>query len=192
MLPKYQTNKVLTNDGSRVQLVCAAQELSFILLRELCHSFGYEVNLRAVTTKKSVFSIMKQFIEHKERQRKNTARRRKVQARPDSAGNQARKCNNKIWKTQVSEQGPQLAFRSTFAIAKNKFSPGNVFLTPNYNSMREVWYKAVPVGRNSVAQFMKQRAATTIFWKERYSIQVARKPQSKPRGATLELIGHKD
>ena len=76
---------------------------------------------------------IEEYVEYKERQTKNR------QGDEGSSRKRTRKYNTKIWK------GDKV--------------PGNFFLTPVDGPTTNVWYKAVPMGRNTLAKQMKTIAS---------------------------------
>ena len=99
------------------------------------------------------FSITDQYIEYTERQTKNR------QGDDGAARKRARKYNNKIWKTDGGERDPYRAFMEYVSHRpQGENAPANFFLTPigdKIPSQGDVWFKACPVGRNTLAKQMK-------------------------------------
>ena len=73
-----------------------------------------------------------------------------------------RKYNTKIWKTDGGERDPYRAFVE-YVVHRPQGDkvPGNSFLTPVNKPTTNVWYKAVPLGRNTLAKQMKTIAFIT-------------------------------
>ena len=73
-----------------------------------------------------------------------------------------RKYNTKIWKTDGGERDPYRAFLE-YVVHRPQGDkvPGNLFLTPVDKPTTNVWYKAVPLGRNTLAKQMKTIAFIT-------------------------------
>ena len=97
------------------------------------------------------FTVTNQYVEYKERQTKNR------QGDEGSSRKSARKYNNKIWKTDGGERDQYRAFIEYVARRpEGETVPGNFFLTPLDKSTSNIWYKAVPVGRNTLAKMMQK------------------------------------
>lgn len=72
----------------------------------------------------------------------------------------ARKYNNKIWKTNGGERDPYRAFIEYVGHSpQGEKVPENFFLTPVANPTTNIWYKAVPVGKNNLAKMMQKIAS---------------------------------
>ena len=100
------------------------------------------------------FTITDQYVEYKERQTKNR------QGDEGSSRKNARKYNNKIWKTDGGERDPYRAFTKYVEHRpKGENVPENFFLTPLAKPTSSSWYKAVPVGRNTLAKMMQKIAS---------------------------------
>jgi hypothetical protein len=115
--------------------------------------------MRAVTEQHNCklddFQITDQYIEYMERQTKN---------RQGDEGNKkkrARKYNNKIWRTDGGERDPYRAFiEYVHHRPKDENVPSNFYLTPVENPRSDIWYKAAPVGKNTLSILMKNIAST--------------------------------
>ncbi|KAK3706338.1 hypothetical protein QZH41_006606 [Actinostola sp. cb2023] len=98
------------------------------------------------------FTITDQYIEYNERQTKNR------QGDEGCARKRARKYTNKIWRTDGGEQDPYRAFVE-YVTHRPKSDdanvPDNFYLTPIDKTTSEVWYKKCPIGKNTLAKFMK-------------------------------------
>ncbi|KAK3740642.1 hypothetical protein QZH41_000145 [Actinostola sp. cb2023] len=103
------------------------------------------------------FTITDQYIEYNERQTKNR------QGDEGCARKRARKYTNKIWRTDGGEQDPYRAFVE-YVTHRPKSDdanvPDNFYLTPIDKTTSEVWYKKCPIGKNTLAKFMKTIAST--------------------------------
>ena len=100
------------------------------------------------------FTVSEEYVEYKERQTKNR------QGDEGSSRKRARKYNTKIWKTDGGERDPYRAFVEYVGHRpQGDKVPGNFFLTPVDEPTTNVWYKAVPVGRNTLAKQMKTIAS---------------------------------
>lgn len=100
------------------------------------------------------FTVTEQYIEYKERQTKNR------QGDEPTATKRARKYNNKIWRTDDGERDPQRAFIEYVGHRpKGDNVPGNFYLSPVDSPKSNVWYKIVPVGRNTLAKQMQSIAS---------------------------------
>ena len=99
------------------------------------------------------FTVNEEYVEYKERQTKN-------RRDEGSSRKRARKYNTKIWKTDGGERDP---YRASVEYVCHRPQddkvPGNFFLTPVDGPTTNVWYKAVPVGRNTLAKRMKTIAS---------------------------------
>ena len=94
----------------------------------------------------SDFTVTEQYIEYKERQTKNH------QGDEPTVIKRARKYNNKIWKTDGGERDPHRAFIEYVGHRpKGCNVPGNFYLSPVDSPKSNVWYKMVPIGRNTLA-----------------------------------------
>lgn len=100
------------------------------------------------------FTVNEEYVEYKERQTKNR------QGDEGSSRKRARKYNTKIWKTDGGEKDPYRAFVEYVGHRpQGDKVPGNFFLTPVDGPTTNVWYKAVPMGRNTLAKQMKTIAS---------------------------------
>ena len=100
------------------------------------------------------FTVNEEYVECKERQTKNP------QGDEGSRRKRARKYNTKIWKTDGGERDPYRAFVEYVGHRpQGDKVPGNFFLTPVDGPTTNVWYKTVPVGRNTLAKEMKTIAS---------------------------------
>ncbi|KAK3728377.1 hypothetical protein QZH41_006206, partial [Actinostola sp. cb2023] len=103
------------------------------------------------------FTITDQYIEYNERQTKNR------QGDEGCARKRARTYTNKIWRTDGGEQDPYRAFVE-YVTHRPKSDdanvPDNFYLTPIDKTTSEVWYKKCPIGKNTLAKFMKIIAST--------------------------------
>lgn len=100
------------------------------------------------------FTVNEEYVEYKERQTKNR------QGDEGSSRKRARKYNTKIWKTDGGETDPYRAFvKYVGHRPQGDKVPGNFFLTPVDGPTTNVWYKAVPVGRNKLAKQVKTIAS---------------------------------
>ncbi|KAK3753088.1 hypothetical protein QZH41_001787 [Actinostola sp. cb2023] len=103
------------------------------------------------------FTITDQYIEYNELQTKNR------QGDEGCARKRARKYTNKIWRTDGGEQDPYRAFVE-YVTHRPKSDdanvPDNFYLTPIDKTTSEVWYKKCPIGKNTLAKFMKTIAST--------------------------------
>ncbi|KAK3745836.1 hypothetical protein QZH41_004306 [Actinostola sp. cb2023] len=118
------------------------------------------------------FAITDQYVEYTERQTKNR------QGDDGAARKRARKYNNKIWRTDGGERDPYRAFMEYASHRpQGENVPPNFFLTPigdKKPSEGDVWFKASPVGRNTLAKQMKI-IATTAGLDGKYSNSSGRK-----------------
>ena len=102
----------------------------------------------------SDFTVTEQYIEYKERQTKNR------QGDEPTATKRARKYNNKIWRTDGGERDPHRAFIEYIGHRpKGDNVPGNFYLSPVDSPKSNVWYKMVPIGRNTLAKQMQSIAS---------------------------------
>ena len=100
------------------------------------------------------FTVTEQYIEYKERQTKNR------QGDEPTATKRARKYNNKIWRTDGGERDPHRAFIEYVGHRpKGDNVPGNFYLSPVDSPKSNVWYKMVPIGRNTLAKQMQSIAS---------------------------------
>ena len=100
------------------------------------------------------FTVNEEYVEYKERQTKNR------QGDEGSSRKRARKYNTKIWKTDRGERDPYRAFVEYVGHRpQGDKVPGNFFLTPVDGPTTNVWGKAVPMGRNTLAKQMKTIAS---------------------------------
>ncbi|KAK3736976.1 hypothetical protein QZH41_004686 [Actinostola sp. cb2023] len=113
-----------------------------------------------------------QYVEYTERQTKNR------QGDDGAARKRARKYNNKIWRTDGGERDPYRAFVEYASHRpQGENVPPNFFLAPigdKKPSEGDVWFKASPVGRNTLAKQMKI-IATTAGLDGKYSNSSGRK-----------------
>ncbi|KAK3737645.1 hypothetical protein QZH41_007517 [Actinostola sp. cb2023] len=118
------------------------------------------------------FAITDQYVEYTERQTKNR------QGDDGAARERARKYNNKIWRTDGGERDPYRAFVEYASHRpQGENVPPNFFLAPigdKKPSEGDVWFKASPVGRNTLAKQMKI-IATTAGLDGKYSNSSGRK-----------------
>ncbi|KAK3751382.1 hypothetical protein QZH41_002573 [Actinostola sp. cb2023] len=118
------------------------------------------------------FAITDQYVEYTERQTKNR------QGDDGAARKRARKYNNKIWRTDGGERDPYRAFVEYASHRpQGENVPPNFFLAPigdKKPSEGDVWFKASPVGRNTLAKQMKI-IATTAGLDGKYSNSSGRK-----------------
>ena len=102
----------------------------------------------------SDFTVTEQYIEYKERQTKNR------QGDEPTATKRARKYNNKIWRTDGGKRDPHRAFIEYIGHRpKGDNVPGNLYLSPVDSPKSNVWYKMVPIGRNTLAKQMQSIAS---------------------------------
>ena len=102
----------------------------------------------------SDFTVTEQYIEYKERQTKNR------QGDEPTATNRARKYNNKIWRTDGGARDPHRAFIEYIGHRpKGDNVPGNFYLSPVDSPKSNVWYKMVPIGRNTLTKQMQSIAS---------------------------------
>ena len=100
------------------------------------------------------FAVTNQYVEYKERQTKNR------QGDDGRSRKSARKYNKKIWKTDGGERDPYQAFIEYVAHRpKGENVPGIFFITPLNKPTSNIWYKAVPVGRNTLSKMMQKIAS---------------------------------
>ena len=98
--------------------------------------------------------MTEQYIEYKERQTKNR------QGDEATATKRARKYKNKIWRTDGGERDPHRAFIDYVGHRpKDDNVPGNFYLSPVDSPKSNVWYKMVPIGRNTLAKQMQSIAS---------------------------------
>ena len=98
--------------------------------------------------------MTEQYIEYKERQTK------KRQGDEPTATKRARKYNNKIWRTDGGERDPHRAFIEYVGHRPKGYNvPGNFYLSPVDSPKSNVWYKMVPIGRNTLAKQMQSIAS---------------------------------
>jgi len=121
----------------------------------------------------SDFTVTEQYIEYKERQTKNH------QGDEPTVIKRARKYNNKIWKTDGGERDPHRAFIEYVGHRpKGCNVPGNFYLSPVDSPKSNVWYKVVPIGRNTLAKQM-QSIASIASLDGKFTNSVVAKQSSK-------------
>ena len=100
------------------------------------------------------FIVTEQYIKYKERQTKNR------QGDEPTVTKRARKYNNKIWRTDGGKRDPHRAFiKYVDHHPKGDNVPGKFYLSPVDSPKSNVWYKMVPIGRNSLAKQMQSIAS---------------------------------
>ena len=137
------------------------------------------------------FTVTNQYVEHKVRQTKNR------QGDEGSSRKSARKYN-RIWKTDGGERDPYQAFTEYVAhCPKGETDHGNFFLTPLDKPTSNIWYKTVPVSRNTLAKMMQKIASIASLDRKfmnssgrKTVIQSLREEFNPPE--ISELTGHVD
>jgi len=134
----------LQNPRSLLHLVWW-NNVTHVLMRGFKEQYDYQL---------SDFTVTEQYIEYKERQTKNR------QGDEPTATKRARKYNNKIWRTDGEERDPHRAFIEYVGHRpKGDFVPGHFYLSLVDSPKSNVWYKMVPIGRNTLAKQMKSIAS---------------------------------
>ena len=100
------------------------------------------------------FTVTEQYIEYRERQIKNH------QGDEPTATKRLRKYSNKIWRTDGGERDPHRAsIEYVGHRAKGDNVPGNFYLSLVDDPKSKVWYKLIPISRNTLAKQMQSIAS---------------------------------
>ena len=98
--------------------------------------------------------MTEQYIEDKERQTKNR------HGDDPTATKRVRNYNNKIWRTVGGERDPHRAFIEYVGHRpKGGNVPGNFYPSPADSPKFNIWYKVVPIGRNTLGKQMQNIAS---------------------------------
>ena len=136
--------------------------------------------------------MTEQYIEDKERQTKNR------HGDDPTATKRVRNYNNKIWRTVGGERDPHRAFIEYVGHRpKGGNVPGNFYPSPVDSPKFNIWYKVVPIGRNTLGKQVQSIASIapldcqfTNSSGRKTIIQVLRDDFDHWRSHISELPGH--